>query len=130
MNELKFRAWDEDAGCFAYSDQETDYYVWGFEDGKLKAWTINETCGTIDEPPDHECIEIEEPEQFTGLKDKNGKEIYEGDTLKHPYKGIRSVYWEEEEGGFAVNGTYLNRMADGGEIIGNVHENPELSEGK
>ena len=69
-----------------------------------------------------ECTIVRE---YTGLKDKNGKEIYEGDILRHFYKGIKSVFYDEEEGCFGVEGTYLTRQADG-EIIGNIYENKEL----
>jgi len=82
--------------------------------------------------------------QFTGLKDKHGKEIYEGDILKHeiiyksdfghPDKDVSNYY----EVVFGVNilniaGFYWKhktRLLHGSphdfEIIGNIHENPEL----
>lgn len=65
--------------------------------------------------------------QFTGLHDRNGKEIYEGDILfqddyRH-LKPIFSVSWDEEEAGFFP-------FTTGYKIIGNIYENPELLETK
>lgn len=64
--------------------------------------------------------------QFTGLLDKNGKEIYEGDILESPSRGRRTIDWEDSEASFIVEGTYPNRMANDGEVIGNIYENPDL----
>jgi len=85
--------------------------------------------------PDHPDIEVM---QFTGLKDKNGKEIYEGDVVECkmsfndgvlPYRG--SIVYAETFGAFAtqnLGGTTLlhNHIASSFKIIGNIHENPEL----
>ena len=76
--------------------------------------------------------------QYTGLKDKNGKEIYDGDIIRikpNPkdyggYKGhnyIELVFWNDEEACYdiAIDRTWLLLKSDI-EIIGNICENPEL----
>ena len=89
--------------------------------------------------------------QYTGLQDRNGKEIYEGDILtsesypfqdegKYNYHGI--IEWIDEEASFYMTKRLANKekrgMSDGisqpiesieeFEVIGNINENPELLE--
>ena len=77
--------------------------------------------------------------QSTGLKDKNGKEVFVGDIIKCTRRCLHEVYIEKEYGGTYIGGmpaVYLKGLREGyawtvhEEIIGNIYENPELLEEK
>jgi uncharacterized phage protein (TIGR01671 family) len=137
MREIKFRAWDGEEMWTGFHILPSDIIV----------------------PPayrKHPDTKLEFM-QFTGLKDKSGKEVYEGDILRFsPTNGYEKttfnafeVFWHDNDA--APDGTigwHMNRMHPQGnsaggvvykflprnvssmEVIGNIYENPELIERK
>jgi len=124
--EIKFRAWvttDKPQmlqGVGIYTQKEID------KDGG--SYTI--TGLGIYVNPTHKKVEVM---QFTGRKDKNEKEIFEGDILIHHGGNLPREKWSRSkvvfaEGAFLCDGgsTQLWDIEGDVEVIGNIHENPEL----
>ncbi len=111
--EIKFRLWDIDQKRFISSNDERLFFE--FEAGHIYQDGTNVT-------------EYYTLLQFTGLQDKNGKEIYEGDvvTWYNSDGAVRTdqVLWRN--GGLVLcNSQYTVGSYANLEIIGNIYENPE-----
>ena len=135
MNErFKFRVWDKEFNRY-WTDEEIK---------ENAAWLLF---------PDNDNIHNIEIEQCTGLKDKNGKLIFEGDIVRQsPYNDYFEyadfvISWEEgsfsnrrcltmksksgesidwSDGGYCFSYHICQQFADCCDVICNVHENPEL----
>jgi len=92
-------------------------------------------CGAHDQ--DIYEVDPETVGQYTGLKDRHGQEIYEGDILRDDEMGLNVVRWEDGsfwlEMFYEGNQSLMEHLSDYNEvceIIGNIYENPELLKGE
>ena len=123
----KFRAWDK------YRNKMNYKVMVGNCDTDDENWTcpiiwIEEEKDWL-HFDDYECIM-----QSTGLKDKNGKEIFEGDIVQ-VLDSTYTVFYDNEKGSYRLkphddrwNVDYMSNFSHGGnfEVVGNIYENKEL----
>lgn len=115
---IKFRAWIPALNKIVYIGSETnDTAVWIEETG----FDVVEhfTGSPVSLGTDKTGCELM---QFIGLKDKNRKEIYEDDIVKNPQGGTFLVEWSDKGACWQLLGWNEKDL----EVIGNLHENPEL----
>lgn len=128
--EIKFRAWDEKLKMM--TTPFIDFLIFEESENFKKGQVLHQHF------EDEEFIPIEIM-QFTGLKDKNGNEIYEEDIIefKHPFKGryhkgiVEMIDWR-----WTLRNFYQSHLdipnepfCEGTEyieVIGNIYQNPEL----
>ena len=127
MRDIKFRAWNKEEKRMI----ENASNLLLFQDWFCEA-----------SPEYLEARKVYELMQYTGLKDKNGKEVYEGDIVETNIQdGIYEVSYGEEifDGAYRYTGIILKgcsefctgqkEFSEFVEVIGNIYENPELLEG-
>ena len=127
MREIKFRAWFDG---HMYEVAKLDF--WGDPDQAtcdMALMSLTE-YGNVEEIFDVYLNEVELM-QYTGLKDKNGKEIYEGDIVDCFAGEYRHGIWEYQNR-FAIEFGWTQSMwdmlnCDRLEVLGNIYENPELT---
>ncbi len=116
MREIKFRAWD------------TRSQHWEVGSDRALFWEeLGALSGKIE---DGDTVLM----QFTGLKDKNGKEIYEGDIVETPHKLMKKYKWQIifHKGAFVLSDGigfrhfYSQKYTQKYGVIGNIYENPNL----
>ena len=137
MREILFRGKRKDNGDWATATSifkaecvgELRFYINSLSDATVYLNSDGNITRTETEL-DCEWLEViqETVGQFTGLTDKNGKKIFEGDIVALRTSRTHEVKYAD--GGFYMEGTAIPmRHADKFEVIGNIHDNPELLEG-
>ena len=136
--ELKFRAWDGEKMHYNIVPWQWDFVIDTMSHRCVEKSMGSGFCGSAGSTAKMEvpAIRFEKIMQFTGLKDKNENKIYAGDILDCQDR-IVTIYWNEKngqwdskfikyQGELCSNGIENINFKYRAEIIGNIHENPEL----
>jgi len=133
MKEIKFKVWDKKRKEFT-DEQDGAELIFMLEDnelGYISEWANGTSHPTVDKNR-FEML------QFTGLKDKNGKYIYEGDILREPLNTLKLKYGFNYSVVFDYGEFVAKTRRDSTtlvlkshrffecEVIGNIYENPKL----
>ena len=118
MRIIKFRAWDTRVG--KWYENINAPIVWG--DGFDRKKNPYIAFAVV---PDGVILQ-----QFTGLFDKDGREIFEGDIVKDKNGEISQIYYSQEYAQFVrgntIGGIFKNIHEEQLDVIGNIYENLEL----
>lgn len=134
MREIKFRAWNKKKKVMCYANEDNTAGYWDgvrlstieFINYELSTNPYNEGLDSFSFRTNYEIM------QYTGLKDKNGKEIYEGDVVKVELidiTDIYEVYYEESKARFSFRDSCgfnwgFDRTVKK-EVIGNIYESED-----
>jgi len=138
MRDIKFRAWDAQHNCMTYKvlvgntcDKDDRYTAHSLiRDVTKKDYSDDSVWMHFDEYSEVVLM------QYTGVKDKNGVEIYEGCIVEITSKVAHTttrggVYYDDRVCAFMVDDTIFKQylpitIEDTIEVVGNIYENPEL----
>lgn len=129
MREILFRGKNVDNGAWVYGSFIPDMlevFCITDIDGFIKPFSLNK------EELTEVRVERSTVGQFAGLTDKNGKKIFEHDIVRIAVCGTYDNYvisYDKENARFVVGDTgftFLNYISTKIEVIGNIHDNPEL----
>ena len=132
MREILFRGKREDNGEWieGYLVRRPS----AIQEGKhYSPWAIDRPPKDPDDSGEVCFVDGDTVGQFTGLTDKNGRKIFEGDVVRYPWMALAKIQYDEEHACFFVEGQSWIEAVDGyseknSEVVGNVHDNPELLE--
>ncbi|WP_340701648.1 YopX family protein [Brevibacillus borstelensis] len=125
--EIKFRIWDKDLKKMRVCGTDIHDSIAFDMDNNAVYYNMQNGCGSLaDGTGTYDLM------RFTGLRDKNGKEIYEGDVwLLQGSDTPRVIVWHRYGWWFQYPGSAVTKpveWTEDGEVIGNIYENPELLE--